>query len=1035
MIRFCFSASALGRACLASCLRLAAVWGILLFHFVPVWAQPAPESIPRILVINSYHPGYNWSDGEQAGLMGVLLKDKAGILPNVEYLDWRRFPVTSRIPVFLDHLRQKFYKLPFDLIIALDDPAIALVLEHRDFFGRDVPVVFGGVNDVDPDFFRKHSGVTGVAQTYDYAGTLALIRQLQPEVRKIAAVHCRTESGLASRKGMEKVIARNEFPFQYEWIEGWTAESLLQRFRTLQSDTAVLLLSIFRDEAGRVLIDDDEFGRRLAAECPVPIYFLAPPMIQHFSENSWETAVWQGMGGSLLSADLHGEMVGKLALRILKGERPDAIPIVTQSPSRVAFDYRQMQRFGISTEELPANAELYHAPKTFYQVNRSRIIAGLGIIAFLSCTVVLLGWLLLLRRRAENALRRSNAHFETIARATNDAVWDWDVIAGTVWWNENYRNQLHLSPQTTGSFSAWEEHVHPADRAWLVQSLHEILKTDKENWEVEYRLQLQDGETRHILDRIWIERDVDGKALRVLGARLDLTDRKQAEEERIHLAAAVEQSSEVIMLVELDGAIRYVNSAFERATGYASPKTIRQVYELLCTTREEQLTLQQISEQVTRTGHWTKRLEGVRRDGSKCVFYLILSPIRDRHEVTVGYVIVGEDVTRETKLEDQVRLSQKMEAVGLLAGGIAHDFNNLLQVIGGFAVQAQSAADEQERVECLAQVVEAAGRAKELTRQLLVFSRKEQGQYAVLDLNHLLVGQMKMIRRFIDAHIEIDFQPSAEPIHIRGDQGQIEQVFMNLCINARDAIVKNGKIGIVSKPVVVDENYCIIHPWARPGKFVQVMVSDNGKGMDRDTQSRIFDPFFTTKPKDKGTGLGLAVVYGIVKKHDGLIHVYSEPDIGTCFKVYFPLCDQEMPAAAPSEDPAVEQGSGTILVAEDEDAVRNLDQVILTKAGYQVLVAADGNSALAIYLEQAEKIDLVMLDAIMPKMTGREVYQQIRVRDAHKPVLFCSGYSSGTLQLDFPADENLYMLEKPFSPGELLRQVAALLKGKQEKCP
>ncbi len=996
-------------------------------------AQATPQGM-RVLVLNSYHPGYNWSDGEQAAVLRTLAEGRPDILPSVEYLDWRRYPNPARTATLLAHLEQKYSRRPFDLVIALDDPAVTFVLEHREYFGATVPVVFGGVNDVEPEYFKKFPAVTGVAQTYDFAGTLALIHRLQPNVRRIAAVHCLTESGLASRHAFEKVVARDKPPFEIDWVAGWTAESLLQHLSRLPDDTAVLVLSIFRDEAGKVLVDDPEFGRSLAARSRVPVYFVAPPLVRSSRGDTWESAVWQGMGGSLLSEERHGELVGRLALRVLGGEPIERIPIVAESPARVAFDYRQMERFGISQDLLPAGAEVFHAPTTFYQVHRSRIIAGIVAIVVLATTVMLLVWVILLRRRAELALRRSHEHFELIARATNDAVWDWDLIAGSLWWNEGYVEQLKLPAGTSMGFAAWESHIHADDRAWLVKSLREAMHSDREHWAVEYRVVRGDGETRHVLDRIFMERQPDGRALRVLGARIDLTDRQRAEQERIRLAAAVEQSAAAILLFETDGTIRYVNPAFARATGFESPRTMQEVCALFRSGEEaEPITMPRIQAAVMRDGHWSARLAGTRRDGVACQMQMAAYPIRDKGEAILSYVLVGQDVTREARLEDQVRLSQKMEAVGLLAGGIAHDFNNLLQVIGGFAMQAQEATADDDRNECLQQVREACARAVQLTRQLLVFSRDDKcAQLTDLDLNELLAGQIKMLRRLLDAQVEVVLKPAATLGNVRGDRGQIEQVFMNLCINARDAMPRGGRITLEVGEVDFDADYCAAHPWAAPGRFVQVAVTDTGTGMDRATMARIFDPFFTTKPKDKGTGLGLAVVYGIIQKHGGLIHVYSEVGVGTTFRVYLPVQARGAAAAPQTDRAAVRPGSGTILIAEDDPSVGKLATRVLEKAGYTVLVVEDGERAWQLYLERSASIDLLVLDAILPGLSGREIYEKVRSRDPHKPVLFCSGYSAGTIQPEFFPGDEVKMLGKPYNPNELLRLVAELLQKKAE---
>jgi PAS domain S-box-containing protein len=661
-------------------------------------------------------------------------------------------------------------------------------------------------------------------------------------------------------------------------------------------------------------------------------------------------------------------------------------------------------------------------------VHRSRIIAGVVLIVVLGATVVLLVAFILLRRRTERALRRSHQHFQLIARATNDAVWDWDLTHDTLWWNEGYSRQLLLSRDAPQDFKTWESHLHPEDRAGIVQSLRETLSDKREQWSVEYRVVRADGEVRYMLDRILVERHASGRPLRLLGARLDLTDRKKAEQELLRLATAVHQCAEAIIILNPEGVISYVNPAFERITGFPPPQTLQLIYSLLRNPQTKPLAFAQIKERVRTTGQWAIRLEGQRRDGADCMLQAVVSPIRDREENIVNYVLVGQDVTRESKLEDQVRLAQKMEAVGQLAGGIAHDFNNLLQVIRSCANQALAAPGEAERQECLKQVTDTAAKAAQLTRQLLVFSRNEPTKFAPLNLNELLAQQRALLRRLLGARIEIDFRP-AEPCDlVSGDAGQLEQVFMNLCINARDAMPQGGRITLEVSQSQLNETFCSAHPWARPGQYMQVVVTDNGSGMDKATLAKIFDPFFTTKAKDQGTGLGLAIVYGIVQKHEGLLHVYSEPGLGTSFRVYLPVHTIKAPSKAPfvSANPATPTGR-TILLADDEAMVRTLAARILERAGHRVITASDGAEALAAFSARVADIHLVILDAIMPNMNGPEVFQQIRALAPDLPVLFCSGYSQKNMPQAFVPDAAVKMLAKPYDPTELLAMVNTLL--------
>ncbi len=395
----------------------------------------------------------------------------------------------------------------------------------------------------------------------------------------------------------------------------------------------------------------------------------------------------------------------------------------------------------------------------------------------------------------------------------------------------------------------------------------------------------------------------------------------------------------------------------------------------------------------------------------------------------VRMVGVARDITNEMALEEQVRMSQKLEAVGLLAGGVAHDFNNLLQVINGCAHLAmEESIPEADRRENLKEVLDAVERAARLTRQLLAFSRRQALQKVDLNLNQLVGDLLSMIRRLIGENIEVDLVPGHELGNVKADKGQIEQVVLNLCVNARDAMPNGGRLTIESQNVYINGNYRLSHPWSKPGRYVLLSVTDTGCGMDQPTLSRIFEPFFTTKEKEKGTGLGLSVVYGIVKQHDGMIHVYSEPQLGTTFKMYLPISERSASAVGSLLVAAPGRGSETILLAEDEPSVRALATRVLERAGYKVISAVDGVEAVEKFTSSAERIALVLTDVLMPRMGGREAYDRIAAMRPGVPVLFASGYSANALQPGYSVPEGMQMIQKPYSPDELLRKIQELLK-------
>ena len=411
--------------------------------------------------------------------------------------------------------------------------------------------------------------------------------------------------------------------------------------------------------------------------------------------------------------------------------------------------------------------------------------------------------------------------------------------------------------------------------------------------------------------------------------------------------------------------------------------------------------------------------------------------IRDASGKVVRSVGMVQDMTdrklageKREELEDQLRQSQKMEAVGQLAGGIAHDFNNLLQAILGYGEMAGAQIEAGTPVsEYLGEMLKAGRRATTLVSQLLAFSRRQVLQMENLDLNEVIADLMKMIRRVIGEHIALDVRPGRDVGAVRADRGQLAQILTNLCVNARDAMPEGGVITIETENVRIDQEYCESHAWASPGRYTLLSVTDSGCGMDEETLARSFEPFFTTKEQGKGTGLGLSTVYGLVKQHDGQIDVYSEVGRGTRFKIYLPMVDS--PAAAPDEktEGSVLGGSETILLAEDDEMVLKLSDAILTRAGYTVLPAVDGKDAIAVFEAHGAAIDLAILDVVMPKLGGRAVFERIHAERPELRILFASGYSINAIHTNFILDEGLTLIQKPYQRADLLRKVRQTLDG------
>jgi two-component system cell cycle sensor histidine kinase/response regulator CckA len=388
----------------------------------------------------------------------------------------------------------------------------------------------------------------------------------------------------------------------------------------------------------------------------------------------------------------------------------------------------------------------------------------------------------------------------------------------------------------------------------------------------------------------------------------------------------------------------------------------------------------------------------------------------------------AQDITEKKRLEEQLHHAQKMESIGTLAGGIAHDFNNLLTAIIGNAQLGLANMEDDDPVKDRLMEIEKAGkRAGELTRQLLVFSRRQRIERRLININDTIGDFLKMLHRIIGEDVEVRFLTDAGLPMVLIDPGQIEQVIMNLAVNARDAMSGGGQLIIEIHTVTLDDSYCHEHAFITPGQYVQIVFSDTGSGMDSETQQRIFEPFFTTKDVGKGTGLGLATVYGIIKQHDGFIQVYSEVGHGTTFKIYLPISHEAVEEILPEVQTKPVGGLETILVVEDELGLRRLAKQILSELGYTVLTAEDGEQAMDIYKASKDQIDLMLVDVIMPKMGGREVYEQLQKMGSKTPIIFMTGYSTEMFQSNFIENKGAALIQKPYSVISLGQKVREVL--------
>ncbi len=510
----------------------------------------------------------------------------------------------------------------------------------------------------------------------------------------------------------------------------------------------------------------------------------------------------------------------------------------------------------------------------------------------------------------------------------------------------------------------------------------------------------------------------------------DITDRLRSEEELRKLSSAIEQSPVSILITDAQGRIEFVNPKFTQMTGYRADEAQGENPRILKSGHTSDEEYRRLWATISGGQVWQGELLNRKKDGDLFWEKATIAPVRSGRGEITHFIAIKEDITDRKKLEDQLRHSQKMEAVGLLAGGIAHDFNNILTAIIGYStlLDMKMPAGDPLRLN-VTQIIVSANRAAELTHSLLAFSRKQVIHLEPLDLNQAVRQTETFLQRLLPEDIELQLHLVPEPLTCQTDRGQLEQVLMNLASNSRDAMPQGGRIVIETGRIVIDSEFILSHGYGELGDYALISFSDTGIGMDETTRPQIFEPFFTTKEVGKGTGLGLAMVYGMVKQHGGYITVDSEPGRGTTFRIYLPLVLDPAAREVPDlgEEPAFAGGTETILVADDDAVLRNLAEEVLIQFGYTVLTAADGEEALDRFRENLERIDLAILDVVMPKRNGREVFDTIRLLRPQLPVLFISGYTDEVIHRHGVIGPTQEFIQKPMSPLVLLKKVREVL--------
>jgi PAS domain S-box-containing protein len=648
------------------------------------------------------------------------------------------------------------------------------------------------------------------------------------------------------------------------------------------------------------------------------------------------------------------------------------------------------------------------------------------------------------QRQAEAALRESEERLRLALAAANQGLYDLDLETGLAQTSPEYATMLGYEPEEfRETHERWLERLHPDDREGVVKEYDAYLRGERPQYSVEFRQRTKSGDWKWILSlgRI-VERRDDGRPLRMLGTRTDITALKRAEE-------ALRATDDFLRRSQQVGRVGSYRLDITRGVWVCSPM-LDEVFGIDDGYQKDVagwLALVAPGDRGVMHDYFTNDVVAERQRFDR--EYRIVRP-RDgqlrwvhgmgelefdssgRPVVMIGTI---QDITERkhaeddrARLESQLLQAQRIESVGRLAGGVAHDFNNMLTVILGYAELIGATLQPGDPLlKDIGEIARAAEHSRDITRQLLAFSRKQIIEPRVVDLNEVIVELKNTLLRLIGEDVDLRVRPASDLGRVRMDRSQVEQVLVNLVVNARDAMPDGGALTIETSNTRVDEAYCRSHAEFVPGHYAVLAVSDNGVGMDRETLSSIFDPFFTTKEVGKGTGLGLAMVHGVVKQNRGQVNVYSERGTGTTFRIYLPVVEQSPEPARPVEASAPSPDAGAVLLVEDDEMVRAMTAQMLASLGYTPLVAATPRDALAVLARPTVAVDLLLTDVVMPDMSGTQLRDRARALRPDLRVLFTSGYTSNAIVHHGVLEQGVSFLPKPFTRQQLGQKIRETL--------
>jgi two-component system cell cycle sensor histidine kinase/response regulator CckA len=989
-----------------------------------------------ILFLFSYHPGHDWEDDIYTTLLSGMKEQFPGVELRLEYMDSKRHPLKERVPAILTNL-QNHSSSGLMLIVAVDDNALQFMAgPGKDLF-PGVPLVFCGVNDYPKVQNLLTVPHTGVLSRVNLAETLALAYRLIPGLKKVFVIIDATPTGEGNRHMVEDQTYAlrgqlGQLEFYYRGLNDFSTDELIEWSSTLHKDSIILLTSWYRDRLGEY-IGEKALIQRLQDSTSVPVFNLL-----HIRPGV--------LGGKVTSGTVQANLVIDQIGSILSGKDPSSIPVVERDTSIFVIDQNRMNHWGLKNSRLPDEALFLNSFKEggSYEITIQLLAASFLVVLILIITLVRQSFLL---NKSSLLLSRQKNELFTTLNSIGDGVISTDCQSRVVFMNE--------IAQDITEWTLEEAAGQPLSLIFPLQNGVSGVSMDNpvqqvldENQRIELAsdtiLVNKNGLKIHIADSASpIHDPKDNTLLGVIIVFRDITDSDEVrqilynEQRRLRDAQAMAMvgnweydpefdsywfSREVFSLTGIDPYFKEVPESLDVMKiiftdwkrGHPLPDILKEEDRLIKSLmtipgREGRLILHIMARMVKNPETGKSIVTGIIQDFSE------LSQTRAALKVS----------------QEQLRQAARMEAVGKLAGGIAHEFNNLLQIILGYSQLLKEECTQPKILEYVEPILKTSASARNLTRQLLLFSRKENLDMNALSLSHLIQNLIPILRRLLEENIQLESDLQGAEDWVIADKQQIEQVLINLCLNARDAMESGGLLKIGQSIYSSIHSFLGLDGVIPAGDYVHLTIQDSGSGINEQILPEIFDPFYTTKEREKGTGLGLSIVYGIIKQHQGYLSVETDPVKGTCFHIFLPRVDPpDNRNVDMSHKDTIEPVVNTVVyMAEDDPMVRQLTETMLRKNGFIIKSFINGKDlieALKEKKEGSEKIDFFLLDVIMPEMGGVQAFHNLRSLGYDVPVLFMSGYTEERLK-NLSDLRNAALIHKPFTMKDLIAQIQFIL--------